>query len=98
MKRLLVVLAATLGISCVSMALGMLYLDVTHRESALDLLSSDERLSQAERARLRQESREAPYFMPALFTGTAGVAMIAAALAGAYFESRFCRSHDEPAF
>ncbi len=92
MKRFLIISAALVGVSCVSVALGLLYAESVHRESAYDLLNSSVELTDAQRDELIADFRETPFFMPALFSGTAGAALIAAALAGAFFESRFCGS------
>lgn len=91
MQKLLIVLAIGLGLVGVSVALGYLYVDFTHREGAWAELHFTPDATPAERQQILDAWRDIEHFETALVSGTAGVALIGMGLIGAIFQLRAFR-------
>ncbi|MEM1424240.1 MAG: hypothetical protein AAGH64_09575 [Planctomycetota bacterium] len=91
MRALLIVVAVGLGMAGVSVALGYLYVDFTHREGAWAELRFTPDLSDDERQEILEAWREIEHFETALVAGTGGVAFLGMGIAGAVLQLPFMR-------
>lgn len=89
MKRVLIATLVGIGLSCLGLALGLLYLDFTAREGAwVEAHLRGRDLSEQEQDALLAAWDTSRNFLPALVSGSLGAALLGVGLVLAAFELR----------
>lgn len=97
MPKWVIVLLIGLGFGGVSVALGYLYKDFTHREGAWAELQFSPPATQAERQKVLDAWRDIEGFEASLVSGTIGVMLLGMGVAGAVLRLRWFNAETENA-